>query len=243
MKYYLAIDIGASSGRHMMAHLESGKMILEEIHRFSNGMKEKDGHLVWDVDQLFTEILAGMKKCAEIGKIPVSVGIDTWAVDFVLLDQAGNRLGDAVGYRDSRTAGMDELVYETIPEAEKDLQKQIFNTIYQLKAVWQQHPEYLAQAQTFLMIPDYFHYLLSGKKVVEYTNASTTQLVDPETKNWDKNLMELLGYPSEIFPEIVLPGTDLGELTTDIQAQVGYNCRVVVPGTHDTASAGMAVPA
>ena len=247
MKYYLAIDIGASSGRHMLAHLESGKMILEEIHRFSNGMKEKDGHLVWDVDQLFTEILAGMKKCAEIGKIPVSVGIDTWAVDFVLLDQAGNRLGDAVGYRDSRTAGMDELVYETIPEADlyarTGIQKQIFNTIYQLKAALQQHPEYLAQAQTFLMIPDYFHYLLSGKKVVEYTNASTTQLVDPETKSWDKNLMELLGYPSEIFPEIVLPGTDLGELATDIQAQVGYNCRVVVPGTHDTASAVMAVPA
>lgn len=114
--YYLGIDIGASSGRHILAHLEDGKMVLEEIHRFPNGMVEKDGENVWDVDGLFREIKAGMKKCAEIGKIPVSVGIDTWGVDFVLLDEGGKRIGNAVAYRDGRTKGMDEEVYKCISE-------------------------------------------------------------------------------------------------------------------------------
>ena len=107
-KYYLAVDIGASSGRHMLSHLENGKIVLEEIYRFPNGMIEKNGHKVWDVDQLFQEILTGMKKCAMVGKIPYSMGIDTWAVDFVLLDENDERIGDAVAYRDARTTGMDE---------------------------------------------------------------------------------------------------------------------------------------
>ena len=107
-KYYLAVDIGASSGRHMLSHLENGKIVLEEIYRFPNGMIEKNGHKVWDVDQLFQEVLTGMKKCAMVGKIPYSMGIDTWAVDFVLLDENDERIGDAVAYRDARTTGMDE---------------------------------------------------------------------------------------------------------------------------------------
>ena len=134
-KYYLAIDIGASSGRHILAHTEDGKMVLEEMYRFWNGMKEKDGELCWDVDQLFDEIVTGMKKCAEAGKIPVSMGIDTWAVDYVLLDEKDQKLGNSVGYRDGRTKGADEMVYEIIPEKElyarTGIQKQIFNTIYQ----------------------------------------------------------------------------------------------------------------
>ena len=107
MQYFLAIDIGASSGRHILAHLEDGKPILEEIYRFENGLHKKDGHLCWDIDGLFAEILAGMKVCADRGTVPQSVGIDTWGVDFVLLDENGARIGDAVGYRDGRTAGMD----------------------------------------------------------------------------------------------------------------------------------------
>ena len=145
--YYLAIDIGASSGRHILAHLEEGKMVLEEVHRFPNGMIEKDGEKVWDVDELFAQIKIGMKKCAEMNKIPVSVGVDTWGVDFVLLDKDGNRIGNAVGYRDGRTKGMDEEVYKIISEddlyARTGIQKQMFNTIYQLMAVKKQHPEYL----------------------------------------------------------------------------------------------------
>ena len=246
-QYYLAIDIGASSGRHILGSVQDGKIVLEEIHRFPNGMSEKNGHRCWDADKLFQEILTGMKKCKELGKIPVSVGIDTWAVDFVLLNEKDERIGDAVGYRDSRTEGMDEEVYRIIPEEElygrTGIQKQIFNTIYQLMAVKKQNPEQLEQAKTFLMIPDYFHFLLSGVKAVEYTNASTTQLVSPDTFDWDKELMERLGYPTDIFPEIVKPGTVLGNLTEEIATQVGYSCKVVVPATHDTGSAVLAVPA
>lgn len=245
-KYYLAIDIGASSGRHILGHLENGKMILEEVHRFENGMKMKGEELCWELDILFKEILTGMKKCKELNKIPVSVGIDTWGVDFALLDENDKLLGNTVGYRDSRTTGMDEKVYSIIPE--KDLylrtgiQKQIFNTIYQLMAVKEKHPEHLAKAKSLLMVPDYFHFLLTGIKKTEYTEATTGQLINPETKKWDMELIEMLGFPKTIFKEVINPGTELGELTKEVQEEIGYNCKVVVPGTHDTASAVLAVP-
>ena len=244
--YYLAIDIGASSGRHILAHLEDGKMVLEEVHRFPNGMVEKDGEKVWDVDELFKQIKIGMKKCADLGKIPVSVGVDTWGVDFVLLDKDGNRIGNAVGYRDGRTKGMDEEVYKIISEddlyARTGIQKQLFNTIYQLMALKVKKPEQLAAAETMLMIPDYFHYMLSGVAATEYTNATTGQLVSPETKDWDMELIEKLGYPKQIFQKLVTPGTVLGDLTAEVAAEVGYNCKVVAPATHDTGSAVIAIP-
>lgn len=247
-QYYLAVDIGASSGRHILSHRnEEGKMILEEIHRFPNGMVEKDGRKVWEIDRLWEEIKTGMKKCAELGKIPVSIGIDTWAVDYVFLNEAGERISDAVGYRDSRTDGMDEEVYKIIPEktlyAETGIQKQKFNTIYQLMAEKIKEPGLLAKADKMLLVPDYFHYLLTGKKAAEYTNASTTQLLNPQTKDWHMDLIDALGFPAKIFPQIVRPGTVLGELTEQMQKEVGYNCKVIVPGTHDTASAVAAVPA
>lgn len=241
MNYYLAIDIGASSGRHILGHLENNKMILEEIYRFSNGMKKKDGHLIWDVDALFEHILLGMKKCKEKNIVPVSMGVDTWAVDYVLLDEAGNRIQDVYGYRDSRTNGVDKEVYKII--CEKDLykrtgiQKQIFNTIYQLKA-----EDKLDETNCMLMIPDYFNYLLSGQKITEYTNASTTQLVSPITKDWDYDLIEKLGYPKHIFTKIENPEYVVGNLKPEIQAVVGFDTRIVLPATHDTASAVLAVP-
>lgn len=244
--YYLAIDIGASSGRHILAHLEDGKMVLEEVHRFPNGMVENGDENVWDVDELFTQIKTGMKKCAELGKIPVSVGVDTWGVDFILLDGNGQRIGNAVAYRDGRTKEMDEEVYKIIPEddlyARTGIQKAIFNTIYQLMALKKKKPDELAQAKTLLLMPDYFHYLLSGRAFTEYTNATTTQLVSPDTKDWDYELIRKLGYPEEIFQKIVLPGTELGELTPQVQAEVGFNCKVIAPATHDTGSAVIAVP-
>lgn len=245
--YYLAVDIGASSGRHMLSYMEDGKMVLEEVYRFPNGMTEKQGHKIWDIEQLFCEILTGMQKCASIGKIPYSMGIDTWAVDYVLLDEFDNRIGDSFAYRDKRTNGMDKKVYEIIEEeqlyARTGIQKQIFNTIYQLMAVKEQMPEQFEKTKTMLMIPDYFHFLLTGNKMQEYTNATTTQLVDPVTKNWDMELIEKLGYPKQMFQEIALPGTEVGELTDEIQKKVGFNCKVILPPTHDTASAVMAVPA
>ncbi len=245
-KYYLAVDIGASSGRHMLASLVDGKMQLEEVYRFSNGMKDRNGTLCWDVENLFSEIKNGLKKCKESGRIPDSVGIDTWAVDYVLLDQNGRILGDTVGYRDSRTEGMDEKVYERIPQTElyarTGIQKQIFNTIYQLMAVKQTHPEYLEKAESMLMIPDYFHYLLTGVKKMEYTNATSAQLVSPKTNDWDYELIERLGYPSKIFRPVSMPGTVVGNFTKEIQEEVGFDCMVVLPATHDTGSAVLAVP-
>lgn len=246
-KYYLAVDIGASSGRHMLGWMEDGQMHLEEVYRFSNGMVKKDGERCWEMDRLYREILNGMKKCKEIGKVPVSMGIDTWGVDFVLLDENDKMLGNAVGYRDKRTTGMDEKVYEKISlEAlyeRTGIQKAIFNTIYQLMAVKEQHPEYMDQAKTLLFVPDYFHYCLTGKKVNEYTEATTGQLISPDTKDWDYELLELLGYKKGMFQKIVMPGTNLGGLTREVQKEVGYNLEVVVPATHDTGSAVLAVPA
>jgi len=245
-KYYLAIDIGASSGRHILSHMENGKIVLEEVYRFPNGMEEHEGRKVWDVDGLFEEIKTGMKKCKELGKIPVSVGIDTWAVDFVLLDQNDERIGDAVAYRDERTKNMDEKVYELVAENElygmTGIQKQVFNTIYQLMALKTKESEALRTASKLLMIPDYFHFLLTGRAVTEYTNATTTQLVNAQSKEWDEELIRRLGYSVSIFQQIRTPGTVLGSLKEDIAKEIGYTCEVVLPATHDTGSAVAAVP-
>lgn len=245
-KYYLAVDIGASSGRHMLASMKDGKMQLEEVYRFPNGMDNKNGTLCWDVERLITEIKNGLKKCKEIGKIPVSMGIDTWGVDYVLLDKDDNILGDTAGYRDSRTEGMDEKVYEVISQddlyARTGIQKQIFNTIYQLMAVKQSHPEYLEQAETILMIPDYFNFLLTGVKKNEYTEATTGQLISPKTNDWDYELIDMLGYNSRMFLPVSMPGMVVGDFTEEVQKEVGFNCTVVLPATHDTGSAVLAVP-
>lgn len=245
-KYYLAIDIGASSGRHMLASVADGKMQLEEIYRFPNGMDNVNGTLCWDVKRLFTEIKNGLKKCKELGKIPVSMGIDTWAVDYVLLDKDDRILGDTVGYRDSRTDGMDQKVYEVISQSalyeRTGIQKQMFNTIYQLMAVKEQHPEYMEQAESLLMIPDYFQFLLTGAKKMEYTNATSTQLIDPKTNDWDYELIEMLGYNRKMFRPVSMPGTVVGNFTKEIQEEVGFDCKVVLPATHDTGSAVLSVP-
>ena len=244
--YYLAVDIGASGGRHILGHMTDGKIQYEEIYRFENGMKNQGGKLLWDVEHLFAEIVNGMKKCKECGKIPTAMSIDTWAVDYVLLDKDDRVLGDTYGYRDSRTAGMDEKVYEIIPEkelyAKTGIQKQIFNTIYQLMAVKQQTPELLERAETLLMLPDYFQFLLTGVKISEYTNATSTQLVSPEDKQWDGELIERLGYPEKIFLPLRMPGTTVGNLKSEIQREVGFDCEVILCASHDTASAVMAIP-
>ena len=240
----LAIDIGASSGRHILFRPESGNM--QEIYRFPNGMTEKNGHLCWDYDAIFAHILEGMRRCKELGEIPDSVGIDTWGVDFVLLDESDRAIGDFVGYRDSRTNGMDAEVSKIItPEAlyrRTGIQKAAYNTIYQLMVLKLQHPEQLEAAKTFLMTPDYLHWRLCGRKVNEYTEASTSQLLNPYTRQWDHELIERLGFPKDMFCQVVLPGTILGELTPEVQRAAGFNCRVIAPATHDTASAVAAMP-
>lgn len=244
--YYLAIDIGASSGRHILGWMEDGKIQLEEVYRFPNGNIKKNGHRCWDHESLFENIVQGMKRCAEIGKIPSYLGIDTWGVDFLLLDEKGNVVGDAVGYRDSRTEGMDEKVYELIPEAElyarTGIQKQMYNTVYQMMALKQQAPEQLEQAHAFLMMPDYLNYCLTGVCQQEYTNATTGQLVNIATGEWDLELIERLGYPTRLFGKLSMPGEAVGGLRPEIAEKVGYNLTVMHPASHDTASAVLAVP-
>ena len=245
-EYYLAIDIGASSGRHILGYMNDGKMELEEIYRFENGMIKKDGHLYWDVKHLSEEIVNGLKKCREIGKIPKTLGIDTWGVDYVLLDENDEIAGSTYGYRDHRTNGMDEEVYKIIPldklYERNGIQKAIFNTIYQLMALKVQEPEVLEKADTLLQMPDYFNFVLTGKKQSEYTMATTGQLVNNADNQWDTELIRMLGYPEKIFKPLNMPGTVVGSLKEDIAAEVGFDCTVMQIASHDTASAVIAVP-
>lgn len=247
MQYYLAIDIGASSGRHILGHLENGKLILEEMYRFDNLQVHKNGHDCWDMDNLWNGIIGGLKACKTAGKIPATIGIDTWGVDFVLLDENDNMIGDAVAYRDSRTEGMQDVVNEIIPAKElyarAGIQYQQFNTIYQLTALKREHPEQLEQAKCFLMIPDYFHFLLTGVKCNEYTEASTSSLLNAQEKTWDKEILTKLGLPLDIFLEPSVPGTRLGNLLPEIQKLVGFDATVILPASHDTGSAFLSVPA
>ena len=244
--YYLAVDIGASSGRHILGCVENGKIELEEVYRFPNGTTLKNGYQCWDHKSLFENVVKGMKRCAEIGKIPSYLGIDTWGVDFLLLDGEGNVIGDSVGYRDSRTEGMDEKVYELLPEAElyarTGIQKQMYNTVYQMMALKQQNPEQLDAAESFLMMPDYLNYKLTGVCHQEYTNATTAQLVNIETGGWDLEMMEKLGYPTKLFGKLSMPGETVGTLLPEIVKEIGYDMTVLHPASHDTGSAVLAVP-
>jgi len=245
-KYFLAVDIGASSGRHILGHFKDGQVYLEEIYRFPNYMDSIEGSLVWDTERIFSEILCGMRRCAEIGKIPESVSIDTWGVDFVLLDRAGKLLGPAVTYRDSRTLQMESESEKWISPEEiyerTGIPPYVYNTSYQLLALKSRSPELLAKADALLMTPDYYHYLLTGEMAQEYTMATTTQLVNVRTGAWDAELIAMLGLPSRIFQKIKYTGSLLGNLGPKVSESVGYMCKVVLCASHDTASAVMTIP-
>lgn len=244
---YLAVDIGASSGRHIVGTVENGIMSLHEVYRFENRLIEKNGHLCWDMESLARSVVDGLKAAHDAGYTPATVGIDTWAVDFLLLDADGNPVGDPVAYRDNRTATMREELEGTLPFAElysrTGIQYQPFNTVYQLCALKKEHPEQLAAAEHFLMVPDFLNYCLTGVMANEYTNASTTALVGAESKDWDDEIIQRLGLPRKIFGKICTPGTALGQLRADVRDYVGFDCTVVLPATHDTGSAFLAVPA
>ncbi|MBQ7657524.1 MAG: rhamnulokinase [Butyrivibrio sp.] len=246
-KYFLAIDIGASSGRHIIGWLENGQMFLKEMHRFENRQLQRNGHLVWDTDNLWSGIIDGLKACKAEDMIPESIGIDTWGVDYVLLDENGEMLGDAVAYRDLRTEGIEEEVFSLISEKElyerTGIQKQPFNTIYQLMALKKESPELLEKAKALLMMPDYLGYRLTGVMKQEYTNATTSNLVNAAGKTWDMEVIRRLGLPERLFGELSMPGTTVGDLAKDIQEEVGFDAKVILPATHDTGSAFLAVPA
>jgi rhamnulokinase len=245
-KYSIAVDIGASSGRLIGGYIENGLIKLEEIHRFENQIVKKGELFCWEVDKLFQEIIIGLKKCKEQGIKPDSIGIDTWGVDFVLLDEYDQPLTEAVAYRDPRTDGMVEEVFKLFSKErlylETGIQFQKFNTIYQLYSIKQSNTEILNRAKSFLMIPDYFNYLLTGKKANEYTNATTTQLVNAFTKKWDQPLLDTLGINKEMFQEIKAPRSVLGTLREELVSKLGFDLEVVLPATHDTGSAVVAVP-
>lgn len=244
MKYYLSIDIGASSGRHILSSVQNGKLVLEEVYRFENGMTQKDGHLVWEYEKLFSNIIEGLKECKKLGKIPVSVGIDTWGVDYALIDADGKVIGDVYAYRDGRTEEPIKKVHEIIPfetlYKRTGSQFQIYNTIYQLYT--DKLSGKLDKAERFLMMPDFFNYLLTGVMKNEFTNASTTGLMSAKTRDWDMETVKELGLPEKLFKELSDPATFVGNLKPEIAKEIGYDLKVVLPATHDTASAVMAVP-
>ncbi|MDR1537390.1 MAG: rhamnulokinase [Clostridiales bacterium] len=245
-RYHLAIDIGASSGRHLLGSIENGKIACEEIHRFKNAMIHKNGALCWDIDSLFKEMLVGMKKCAEAGKFPESAGVDTWGVDFALIDSSGKIIGDSVAYRDSRTIGMESEVYKMVPEKElyarTGIAKQQFNTVFQLAALKISHPEVLEKAERLLFMPDFFHFLLSGAMSCEYTIASTSGLLEARKKDWDWEVIDRLGLPRKIFGSISMPGARIGAFSKEIAAEAGFSADITLPATHDTGSAYAAAP-
>ena len=242
--YVLAVDIGASSGRHILCHLENGKMVLEEIYRFKNGLLQKGGHLCWDIDRLYSELIKGLQVAKRLGKAPSYLGIDTWGVDYVLLDQNDKRLGESFGYRDGRTQGVIAQVHEKIPFDElyqkTGIQFQPFNTIYQLYA--DRLSGKLAQASSLLMLPDYLNFLLTGKKRQEYTNATTSGLVSIKSHAFDPDILAKLGYSQNLFAPMIAPGTLLGPVSKEVEERLGFPLQVVVPCTHDTASAVAALP-
>ncbi|MEC1262971.1 rhamnulokinase [Bacillus swezeyi] len=245
-KYSIAVDIGASSGRLMAGKMEEDRLILQEIHRFENKISKNGVFFCWDIQKIFHEIKAGIKKCRKAGIDPVSIGINTWAVDFVLLDENDELLTDAVSYRDPRTDGMMEEALQIVSKEklyfETGIQFQKFNTIYQLYYLKKNHPEILDKAKSFLMIPDYLNFLLTGVKANEYTNATSTQLVNAFTKQWYKELMEQLGINPSMFHEIKPPKTKLGPLRKELADEFGFDMEVILPATHDTGSAVLSVP-
>lgn len=239
--------MGAESGRVIAGHWDGRQMRLEEIHRFPNEPVQIGHGLHWDIARLWHEIQNGLAAAARIhGSRIVSIGVDTWGVDYVLLSKNSELLGQPYHYRDPRIRGVMEAAFSRVPRAgifaETGLQFMPFNTLYQLLALQQQSPEILAAADCLLMIPDFLNWCLCGARVSEFTNASTTQLLRPDGK-WSRELIEKFNLPEKILPEIVRPGTRLEMLRDNVAARIGLkNVSVIAPATHDTGSAVAAVP-
>jgi rhamnulokinase len=245
----LAVDLGASGGRVVAGGFDGRLLELEELHRFENGPVTMAGRLIWDLPRLWQEVSLGLRAAAaRHGRAVSSVGVDTWGVDFSFLAADGDLLANPVCYRDARTQGMLAATTAVVPRDEifaaTGLQFMEINSLYQLVALARGQSSVLAAAERLLMIPDLFHWLLSGIASNERTNASTTQCFDPQTGDWAYPLLERLGLPRRIFGPITEPGTVLGPLRPDVAADSGLGAvRVVLPGSHDTASAVAAVPA
>lgn len=246
--YYLAIDLGAESGRVILGTLESGRLQLEEVHRFANGPVRTPDGIHWDVLRLWSEIKQGITLAVrKHGKQIAGIGLDTWGVDFCLLDQHGVLLGNPYHYRDSRNDGMLEEAFRRLPREQifehTGVQFMQINTLYQLLSMAVSQSAALSSAETLLMMPDLFNYWLTGVKVSEFSVATTSQCFDPRLGNWSQPLLQALGIPTQIFAPIVQPGTVLGPLLPAVAEETGADgIKVIVPACHDTGSAVVAVP-
>ncbi len=244
MDYYLAIDIGASSGRHIVGWLENNEIKTDEVFRFANGTKRQNGHLVWNINCLFENVKKGIKAAFKKYKTIKSLAIDTWGVDYVLITSSGDGLPPFFAYRDNRTKAVIDEVHKLV-SFEKlyertGIQFQPFNSIYQLFD--DNRRGRLDIATDFLMLPEYLNYVLTGVKMHEYTNATTTGLVNAKTREYDKEMIEQLGFPTRLFGKIYRPGTSVGMLKPEIAKLVGGQVEVVLCASHDTASAVEGIP-
>lgn len=242
----LAFDFGASSGRAIIGTFENGKISLEEIHRFDNGPVLMNGGFYWDLPKLFHEVKQGLIKAEKYGY--ESIGIDTWGVDYALITLDGLLLGNPYNYRDERTIPVFEKIKETIGESKlykmTGIQNMNINTLYQLLETKENHPDFYALADRIILMPDLFGYLLTGKVYAERSMASTTQLLDPYTKEWNKKLIDKLGLDITKFPELVDSGTQIAPIREDICKELDITPKMLTAiAGHDTASAVVAVPA
>ena len=238
MKRYIAADFGAGSGRVIVGTPSAEGIQLEEIHRFGNNQKMINGHLRWDFNALFNELKTGLKKAfAKYGDEIESIGIDTWGVDYGLLDKDGKLISTPVCYRDDRTKGMLELAFQKLPKEEffqhAANQFMEINTAFQLLSSVSE----LESADKLLFMPDLFNYFLTGKCCNEFTISSTSQLLNSLTHQWDDVIFDRLGLPKRLMQEIIYPGTVIGRLTDELAEELGGNANVVAVGSHDTASA------
>jgi rhamnulokinase len=245
-KPYLAFDLGAESGRAVLAHIDSGILTTEEVHRFLNEPVEYGGSLHWDVARLWLEMRRAL---AQLGEVELAgIGVDAWGVDYALLGESGKLLEDPYHYRDQRTDGVMEEVFRLVPREEiyqtTGIQFLPINTLYQLFAARRHTPNILQAARHLLTIPDLFNYWLSGTAACEFTNATTTQLVDPMKRQWAAGLMEHLNLPVELPATLVEPGSILGKLLPDIAGQTSLaGTSIIAPACHDTGSAVAAISA
>lgn len=247
-KYFLAFDLGASSGRAMLGTLYDGKLELTEIHRFANQMQWINGHYFWNIFSLFNELKTGLRKCVkEQGIQPESIGIDTWGVDFVHLNTEGLILSLPFAYRDSRTNTSMGDLFQIVPApelyADTGIQFMQFNSLFQLFSMVKEKSSLLDITDSILFMPDALNYLFTGVKKSEFSIASTSQMLIPGTCNWNIELVEKAGIPSHILPDLVLPGTVLGNIQPEIALETSSeSIPVVAVAAHDTGSAIVSVP-
>lgn len=244
---YIAVDFGGGSGRVIAGHIaDDGALHLDEVHRFGNRQVRLGRHLYWDFPALFADMLEGIGKAVAKGYRIRSIGVDTWGVDFGLIDEAGALLSLPICYRDEATAGLPEKFFASHPAdghySRAGIQTMEINTLFRLMAMQDEQPHLLQCASKLLMMPDLFNYFLTGRAVSEYTEASTTELLDARKREWNFPLIKALGLPERIFPEIVFPGSIIGCITEDVRRQTGidYDVPVVAAGSHDTAGAAYA---